>query len=244
MKALLLGLGALLLMALPAMAQTSDESALKEAKTAKAAKPKGVAHVRILHAIAGAFPADFYFNGHKVAEKMKFKTLSDYLEVESGKTVIKMTGAGTAATIVDGTATFTRDGFYTIAPYGTMDKARLVSQNDNTGKSDEKKVRIRVFHLAPGASKVTIAVPAMRAGNRIEDGALDIIKNLEYGEDTTKLIEPGETTLQVRAGSKVVKVVPGVTLEAGKRYAIFAVGKPGIVGPQAFDVLIAPMGTP
>ena len=115
-------------------------------------KPKSIAHVRILHAIAGAPAADFYFDDKKVAEKVAFKMLGNYMEIESGKTVIKMTAAGNDATILEGTITFTRDGYYTIAPFGTMDKAKLTVQNDNTGKSDEKQARIRVFHLAPGCA--------------------------------------------------------------------------------------------
>ena len=223
MKRLTLSLSAILLITPLAWAQTA----------AKEIKAKGVAHVRILHAIAGAPAADVYFDGKKVAENIAFKAISEYLDVESGKTAIKMTAAGKEATILDGAATFTRDAYYTIVPFGTMDKAKISSQNDNTGKSDDAKARIRAFHLAPGAPILDIVFT-----KGIADGA-DAIKNLEYGEDATKLIEPGAATLQVRAGTRVIAEVP-VTLEAGKKYAIFVVGKPAAAGAQAFDVLVKP----
>ncbi len=207
-------------------------------ETPKEIKPKSVAHVRILHAIAGAPAADFYFDDKKVAEKITFKTLGDYREIESGKTVIKMTAAGSTATILDGTTTFSRDGYYTIAPFGTMDKAKLTVQNDNTGKSDDKKPRVRVFHLAPGAPELSFAFVSPLTA----DKKADVIKNLEYGADTTKLIEPGALIVQVGIAEKVVYEVPNVILEAGKRYAIFAVGKPNLPGPQAFELLIQTMG--
>lgn len=197
-------------------------------------KAKSIAYVRILHAIAGAPNADFYFDNQKVSEKISFKTVTDYFQVPGGKTIIRMTAAGNEATLLDGSATFSRDGYYTIAPFGTMDKARLTVQNDLTSKSDERQARVRVFHLSPGAPKLSFAFITNQKPN--------IIKDLEYGTDTTKLIEPGITVLQVGLKDKVVYEMPNVSLEAGKRYAIFAVGKPNLPGPQAFELLVQAMG--
>ena len=211
----------------------------KSAEAPKEAKPKSIAHVRILHAIAGAPAADFYFDDKKVAEKITFKTLGDYQEIESGKTIIKMTASENSALILDDTTTFTRDGYYTIAPFGTMDKAKLTVQNDNTGKSDENKARIRVFHLAPSAPRLSFAFVSPTVSPNTKPA---IIKDLPYGEDTTKLIEPGTQILQAGIGEKMVYEMPNVTLEAGKRYAIFAVGKPNVSGAQAFELLIQAMG--
>lgn len=198
------------------------------------AKTKSIAHVRILHAIAGAPNADFYFDDQKVSEKIAFKTLSDYIEVPSGKTIIKMTAAGKDAMLLDGSATFTKDGYYTLAPYGTMANAKLTVQNDNTSKSEDKQARIRVFHLSPGASKLSFAFIAGQKPN--------IIKDLEYGEDTTKLIEPGTMIVQVGINNRVVYELPNVQLESGKRYAFFAIGKLNLPGPQKFEVLVQEMG--
>lgn len=217
-------------------AKTNAIANESQAKTATDAKQKSIAYVRILHAIAGAPAADFYFDDQKIAENIAFKTLSDYIEIESGKTEIKMTAAGGFATILSGLATFSRDGYYTIAPYGTMDKSKLTVQNDNTGKSDDKKARIRLFHLAPDAPDLSFAFLAPN------DKKPEIIKNIEYGADTTKLIEPGTLILQVGVNEKVVYEVPNVTLEAGKRYAIFAVGKLNVPGPQAFELIVQTVG--
>lgn len=197
-------------------------------------KTKSLAYVRILHAIAGAPNADFYFDDQKVSEKIAFKMLTDYFQIPSGKTTIKMTATDKRAMLLAGTATFTRDGYYTIAPFGTMDKAKLTVQNDLTSKSDEKQARLRVFNLAPDAARLSFAF--------INGEKPTIIKDLEYGEDTTKLIEPGTIMVQVGIGDKVVYEVPNVKLEAGKRYAIFAVGKLNLLGPQAFELLVQEMG--
>ena len=235
----LLGLSAALLTA-TAMCAEPEVGAAKTEKKAKPAAPKvkGVAHVRILHAIVGAPAADVFLDGKKVAEGATFKSLSAYMDVESGKTAIKLTAAGKTDTILDGSATFMKDGYYTVAAYGTMDKALLTTQNDNTGKEDTAKARIRAFHLAPGAPDVEITTPSTRA----KDGTSNVFKKLAYGKDMTKAVAPGKITLQVRADGKIIKEVPDVTLEAGKKYAIFAVGKVGGAGEQAFDVLVKPAG--
>lgn len=203
-------------------------------------KTKGIAHVRILHAIAGAPAADFYFDDKKFAEKIAFKTVSDYAEVESGKTVIKMTATGKDATLLDATTTFTRGGYYTISPYGTMDKAKLTVQNDETAKSDGKKARLRVFHLAPGLPQADVSFVSPFFGE-VPSSA---INNVDYGEDSTKLIPPCEATLQLRVGKKFGLDLPRLALEAGKRYAIFIVGKPGVTGVQSLEIIVRPMGAP
>lgn len=235
----LLGLGAALLTA-TAMCAEPEAGTAKTEKKAKTAAPKvkGVAHVRILHAIVGAPAADVMFDGKKVAENVAFKTLSAYLDVESGKTAIKLTAAGKTDTILDGSATFTKDGYYTVAAYGTMDKALLTTQNDNSGKEDTAKARIRAFHLAPGIPDVEITTPSTRA----KDGTSNVFKKLVYGKDMTKSVAPGKITLKVSADGKLLKELADVTLEAGKKYAIFAVGKAGGTGEQAFDVLVKPAG--
>ena len=201
----------------------------------KEAKPRSVAYVRILHAITNAPAADFYFDNDKVAAKMTFKTITDYIAVKSGKTIIKMAASENGATILDGTATFAKDGYYTVAPYGTMDKAKLTVQNDNTSKSDQNKARIRIFNLAPGAPELSFAF--------INGDKPDIIKDLEYGTDTTRLIVPGTLFVQAAIKGKVIYELPNVSLDSGKRYAIFAVGKLNLPGPQAFELLVQEMGS-
>ncbi len=240
MKNLVVALGAFALMAplvLAPMASAQPaagkEKKEKAAKPAAAKKEKGVAHARILHAVPDAPAADVWLDGKKVAENVAFKTISDYLQIDSGKTAVKLTSAGKTDTLFEGSFTASRDGYYTVAVAGMAAKMMLINQNDNTGKTAEKKARIRVFHLVPGAPAVDITTPSTRA----KDGATNVIKKLEFGKDATKLVAPGKMTLQVRADGKVLKEMADVTLEAGKRYAIFAVGK-----PDSLELLVKPAG--
>jgi hypothetical protein len=241
MKTFIVGVS-VLMMAAPLMAQPGANNPkpndAKPTGEKKEAKPKGSAHLRVLHAVPDAGAADVYLDDKKVAENVAFKTISNYLPIDSGKTSVKLTAAGKADVLLEDSLTAAKDGYYTVAAYGTKDKALLTTQNDATGKADEKKARIRVFHLSPGAPPVDITTPSTRA----KDGAADVIKKIEYGKDSTKLVEPGKITLQVRADGKIIKEIADVTLEAGKRYNIFAVGKAGATGAEAFDVIVKSAG--
>ena len=234
MNKFIVGLGALLLAAPSAMAQA-------EVGTAKVAKPartatkrvKGTAHVRILHALVDAPAADIYLDDKKVAENIAFKTISDYLQIDSGKTNVKITPNGKTDALLTGSFTATKDAHLTVAAYGTTGKAMILSQNDNTGKTDEKKARLRAFHLVADAPTASLTTPSTRA----KSGASNVIKTLQYGKSATKLMAPGKITLQLRADGKVLKEATDVTLEAGKRYAVFAVGK-----PDAIELIVKPAG--
>lgn len=235
MRKMIVAWGALALIAPLALAQgeTDKEKTGTAVKTKAAPKEKGVSHARILHAVSDAPAADVYLDGKKVADNVTYKTLSDYLQIDSGKTAVKLTPTGKTDTLFEGSFTATRDGYYTLAICGLAAKPVMVNQNDNTGKSDEKKARIRAFHLAQGAPAVAITTPSTRA----KDGASDVIKKLEFGKDTTRLVTPGKMTLQVRAEGKILKEATDITFEAGKKYAVFAIGR-----ADAIDLLVKPMG--
>lgn len=230
-----IGLGALLLAAPSVMAQAEAPKTEKAPKAAKAGarREKGTAHVRVLHALVDAPAADIYLDDKKVAENIAFKTISDYLQIDSGKTNVKITANGKTDALLTGSFTATKDAHVTVAAYGTTGKAMILSQNDNTGKADEKKARVRVFHLVPDGPAVDVTTPSTRA----KSGASNVLKQLAYGKSATKLMAPGKLTLQLRADGKVLKEATDVTLEAGKRYAIFAVGK-----PDAIELIVKPAG--
>jgi hypothetical protein len=66
---------------------------------------------------------------------------------------------------------------------------------------------------------------------------------LAFKKARSRQITPRTYTLQVRAGDKLLKEVPNVQIEAGKRYSVFAIGKADGAGDEAFDVLVKPVAT-
>jgi Domain of unknown function (DUF4397) len=217
---------------------SKEGKAASKPVTAKEEKVKGVAHLRVLHAIPDAPAADVYFDDKKVATGAGFKTMSDYVSVASGKTVIKLNVVGKTEVLLQGEQLSSRDGYYTVVAYGSAAKPLLLVQNDNAGKVDTEKARLRAFHLVADAPEVDITTPSTRA----QDGAADIFTKLAFGNDSTKLIKPGKLSLQVRSGNRVFKELPNVTLEAGKRYAVFVLGKVEGADAQNLDVIVKPSG--
>jgi hypothetical protein len=238
----ILGLGAALLVAAPlAQAQPADGNDKMAPKTKpkaprKAPAPKGTAYLRVLHAIPDGPNADVYVDGQKVLSDVAFKSVSEYLSVPSGKRSLKITASGKTEALLQGSATVGKDKYYTAAAYGTAAKPALLVQNESTGKDVAGKARVRAFDLVHGEAKVDITVPSTRS----KAGYTTLFSALAPGKTSARTVKADTVTLQVRADGKLVKELPNVQWEAGKKYAIFAVGLVGANGPQALDVIVKP----
>ncbi len=242
---------AALFLAAPLMAQPNPQPAKPGAPMApapaKVAKPKadkmvivpmGTAYARVLHAIPDGPAVDVYLDGQKKLSAVAFKSLSDYMEVKTGKHSLKVTQAGKTEALLEGSHNATKGKFYTIVAYGDFAKAQLEVENDSSSKDVAGKAKVRVYDLAPGAP--ALLVTTLSTKNK-EGYAKFVAKPLEFGQDSLKTVKPETLTLQVRgADEKVIKEVADVKLEAGKRYCAYAVGKIGGAGNMAFDILVKP----
>lgn len=193
----------------------------KAAPKAKRTTARGTAYLRVLHAISGGPAADVYFGDTKIASGANFKTLSPYAALPSGRRIIKITAAGKTEALLSAPQTLTKDRFYTAFAYGAPHKPLLLVQNESTGKDIEGKARLRVFHLVADAPAVSVTTTSKRA----KSGFATAFKALAFGKSAMKTFAPGTLTLQLRGeGDKVLKET-STTLEAGKRQALFIVGK-------------------
>lgn len=226
---------ALLLCAAPLAAQPATQPA--KAKATKTTRVAGTAQIRVLHAIPGGPSVDVYAGSSKIASGLSFKSLSNYIDVKSGKSELKVVPAGkTAPVVISESRSLTKGKFFTLAITGKQ-AASLLLVNDSTGKEMADKARVRVVHLAPGAPDVLVTVPSERA----EAGyAKFVSKPLGYLKSASKTAKPMTTKIQIRTqDGKLVKEVSDVQLQAGKRYDAFAVGEVG----STFDVLVKPAAT-
>lgn len=231
---------ALLLCTAPLAAQPAAKPAkTKTAKTtaAKTTRVAGTAYIRVLHAMPGGPSVDVYSGSTKIASGLSFKSLGEYIDVKSGKNLIKVTPAGkTEPAIVSEDKSLTKGKYFTLAITGKQ-KATLLFVNDSTGKEMTDKARVRVIHVAPGAPDVLVTVPSTRGDKGY---ANFVAKSLAYQKSASKTVKPMTTTIQIRTpDGKLVKEVSDVKLDAGKRYDAFAVGEVG----SSFDVLVKPAAT-
>ena len=189
----------------------------------KSAKPKttrvrGIANARILHAISSGPDVDVYVDEKKVLTAATYKSVSDYLQLSSGKHVIKITATGKNDVLLSENVSLSKDKFFTLAVYGTPEKPLLLRVNETTGKIAEGKARVFVVHLAQSP-----AVDVTTASTRTKAGYASFLKAVAPGKSRAKTAAVGDAKLQVRADGKVVKEADA-KIEAGKRYAVFAVG--------------------
>lgn len=144
MKALVCSLGALVLCASMAVAQS------------------GNGRVRVVHASPDAPAVDIYVNGGKVLENLPFREYSEYLALPAGSysVDIKVTGTDTLVKNVPISVAAGKD--YTAMAVGyaggnTPGFDVMWLEDDNSLPADNG-VKLRVVHAAPGAPQVDVYV--------------------------------------------------------------------------------------
>ncbi len=185
----------------------------------KTTRVRGTSYTRVIHAIAGGPSVDIYVDGKKVLSDVKYKTVSDYMAIPTGKHVLKITKSGATDALLSSSLTSAKDKFYTVAAYGTPEKPLLLRVNEATGKAVEGKARVYVVHLAQ-APAVDVTTPSAR--NKTT-GFASFLKAVPAGTARAKTVAPGDVKLQLRSEGKVLKDADA-KIEAGKRYTVFAVG--------------------
>ena len=220
----------------PLLAQDADAPA-KKPKAAKTTTVAGTAHVRFLHAAAGAPDVDIYAREtEKIKTGLAYKGLTEYTEVKSGKMKLKVTAANKMEALVNDAATLTKEKWYTIAI--CMDKATpmMVLVNESSGVEMPDKARVRVVNLVSGSDGVAVTKPSTRAA----DGSANFIsKPVLFGKSSSKTLKPATETIQFRdAAGKMLKEMPDMKLDAAMRYTAFIIGKAGGTGGDAVDVIV------
>ena len=108
----------------------------------------------------------------------------------------------------------------TVAAVGMLNDIGLLAIRDVDDPEDTQKSMIRFLHLSPNAPAVDITLP---------DGTV-VFDDVSFKQITPyRDVTPMNYTLEVRpAGSSdVVLSVPGVDLESGKYYTVYAIGLVG-----------------
>jgi hypothetical protein len=184
-----------------------------------AASAQGNALVRVVHASPDAPAVDVYVDGAKALTNVPFFTASDYLPLPAGEHRFQVTPTGSSAdqAVIDAKATVEAGKAYTVAATGKVAEIKPTILADNLSTPVAGKAHVRVVHASPDAPAVDI---------RVKGGAA-LIPNLAFPKDSGyQPVDAGSYDLTVNAaGTDTVALdLPGVALEAGKIYDIFAVG--------------------
>ena len=241
MKRMLSLLALTLFASAPLLAQTADKPAKKPVTKKPVAAKKivttgGTAHIRFLHAAPGAPSVDIYArDDEKIKTGLKYKELTSYTEVKSGKMKLKITATTKMEGLIEDSAILTKDKWYTVA--ACMDKATpmLVLINESSGKDYEDKARVRVVNLVSGSDGVEVTKPSTRT----EDGNANFLsKPVLFGKSASKTVKPMTETVRFRdSAGKVLAEMLDMKMDAGERYTAFVIGKAGGTGDDAVEVI-------
>lgn len=193
---------------------------------------EGDACVNVVHASPDAPAVDVYVDGQLALSNLAFGAFSGWVPVPAGEHRIQVTATGAAVdtAVIDATVTLESGVAYQVAATGLL--ANITPQIFETDLSElsADTARVRVIHASPDAPAVDVAVT----------GGDVLISGLAFPSASDALEVPaGAYDLEVRpAGTTdVALALPGVQLEAGMVYDIFAIGQ---VGDGTLTVLVVP----
>lgn len=178
----------------------------------------GKARVRVVHASPDAPAVDVWVNNAKAFTNAPFKGITPYASLDAGSYNVQVVPTGkTEPVVIKATLDLKAGTDYTVVAVGKLANIEpLVLQDDNRAPA-AGKAHVRFVHASPDAPAVDIAVK----------GGPVLFQNVAFkGVGNYLPVDAGTYDLEVRvAGTTTVALsVPGVKLEPGTVYTIFAMG--------------------
>lgn len=189
-------------------------------------------NILVTHASPNAPGVDLLIDDQQInSSPLIFPENTGYLSILAGTRNIKVNVAGSTTTVIDATITLQSDFSYSIFAIGEVSSIEPLVLTDDLTPPAAGKSHVRFIHLSPDAPAVDIT---------LTDGTI-IFGNKSFKDftDFTPL-DAGTYDLQVRlAGtSTVVLDLPGIVLQNGKIYTVFAKGFVNGIGVQALGAEI------
>lgn len=193
---------------------------------------EGDACVNIVHASPDAPAVDVYVDGQLALSNLEFAAFSGWVPVPAGEHHVQVTAAGQApdTAVIDASLTLEQGVAYQVAATGLLAEITPQIYETDLAGINAETARVRVVHTSPDAPAVDVAVT----------GGDLLIPGLEFPNASDALDVPAGTyDLEVRpAGtSDVALALPGVQLDGGMVYDVFAIGQ---LADGSLTVLVVP----
>lgn len=178
------------------------------------------AMLRVAHLSPDAPAVDVLVNGQRAITGLAFKEVTPYLPFPAAKVRVQVVPSGQMSPVVIDAELDLKEGvYYTVAATGFLAQIRPQVYTDLLSGFFPRAgyARIRVVHASPDAPAVDVAVK----------GGPVLFAGLPFPRASSYLsVAAGTYDLEVRAaGTDTVALsLPGVELEPGKVYTVFAVG--------------------
>ena len=191
------------------------------------------AKLMVVHTSPDAPGVDLLVDNAKVnSSALTFPNNTGYLTVLEGTRNLKVNVTGTSTTVINADVPFTKNTSQTLFAIDSVSKISTLLLNDNLATPAAGKAHVRFVHLSPDAPAVDIALA--------NAGAV-VFPNVAFkGSTAFSPLDAGTYNLEVRvAGTQTVALpLPGIVLEAGKIYTVFAKGFLGGSAAQALGAQI------
>jgi len=187
--------------------------------------------IMAIHASPDAPAVDLLVDGAVAGTGLTFPNNTPYLTVRKGTRNIKVNVSGTTTTVIEANLPVAAGASYSVFATGPVASIAPLVLTDDLSRPAAGKAHVRFVHLSPDAPAVDVAV----------QGGPVVFGNRAFREYTPFTpLAAGTYDLEVRlAGtSTAVLPLPGITLEAGKIYTVFAKGFVGGSGAQALGAQI------
>ncbi|MFZ5981878.1 MAG: DUF4397 domain-containing protein [Candidatus Zixiibacteriota bacterium] len=195
--------------------------------------PTPTSDVMIVHASPDAPGVDILVDSDIPAvEDLSFPTNTGYVELSSGTRNVKVNVANTTTTVIAANLNLDPNTYYSVFAIDSVSSIEPLVLVDNLTSPAAGKAHVRFVHLSPDAPAVDIAVA---------NGGPVVFSNVAFREfEGFTPLDAGTYNLEVRvAGTMTVALaLPGITLENGKIYTVFARGFLGGGGNQALGAEI------
>ncbi len=189
------------------------------------------ARVMAVHASPDAPAVDLLVDGAVAGSGLAFPNNTGYLTVTAGTRNVKVNVAGSSTTVINADLPLLAGGNYSVFARGPVASIGALVIADDLTAPAAGKAHVRFIHLSPDAPAVDVAVtggPVLFANKAFQ----------QFSAFTP--VDAGTYDLEVRpAGSgSVVLALPGITLQSGKIYTVFAKGFLAGAGAQALGAQI------
>ena len=176
------------------------------------------ANVLIVHASPDAPGVDILVDDAGPAvTNLGFPTNTGYVELPAGTRNVKVNVNGTTTTVINADLMLESDKNYSVFAVNSVSSIEPLVLEDNLTQPASGKAHVRFVHLSPDAPAVDIAVT----------GGPVLFPNVSFkGYVDFTPVDAGTYNLEVRPTglTTVVLSLPGITLEDGKIYTVFAKG--------------------
>ncbi len=189
-------------------------------------------HIRFLHGIPGRDAVDVYLGQQRMSRGLEYEEITPHMLVPSGRNRLRVSVPGEDRPVLQNGIIIPEGTVYTLfmGNNGTEDQLYPVEEPRLQVSEGSGALRMANFSDPEGEWDVWI---------RREDGCPEkLFENLEFGEVTEYVIlEEGEYSLEIRDDDdRIAAAVLGVTVQPGRFYTIYLVGR-GAAEEESFPLV-------